>query len=134
MVIVVFPGKTDTFSLAGAYFRICVRLVKEVDAFFRERVVQEIERIEEAVRENGSLREFAWRTAHHGTTPATFGALISSASDLPALTGAAAGGLLILGVAGIKALLDRRDKLREIRDNQRYFYYRSGERLGTRLG
>jgi hypothetical protein len=60
--------------------------------------------------------------------------LISSASDLPALTGAAAGGLLILGVAGVKALLDRRDKLREIRDNQRYFYYRSGERLGTRLG
>jgi hypothetical protein len=42
--------------------------------------------------------------------------------------------MLILGVAGVKALLDRRDKLREIRDNQRYFYYRSGERLGTRLG
>jgi hypothetical protein len=60
--------------------------------------------------------------------------LISSASDLPTLTGAAAGGLPILGVAGVKALLDRRDKLREIRYNQRYFYYRAGKRLGTRLG
>lgn len=60
--------------------------------------------------------------------------MISSASDLSALTGAAAGGLPILGVAGVKALLDRRDKLREIRDNQRYFYYRAGERLGTCLG
>jgi hypothetical protein len=133
MVIVVFPGKTDTFSLAGAYFRICVRLVKEVDAFFRERVVQEIERIEEAVRENGSLREFAWRTARHGATPATFGALIGSASDLPALAGAAAGGLPVLGAAGVKALLDRRDKLREIQYTQLYFYYWAGERLGTRL-
>jgi hypothetical protein len=34
----------------------------------------------------------------------------------------------------VKALLDRRDKLREIEDNQLYFYYRAGERLGTRLG
>jgi hypothetical protein len=30
--------------------------------------------------------------------------------------------------------LDCRDKLREIQDNQLYFYYRAGERLGTRLG
>jgi hypothetical protein len=29
--------------------------------------------------------------------------------------------------------LDRRDRLREIQDNQLYFYYRAGERLGTRL-
>ena len=67
-------------------------------------------------------------------TPATFGALIGSASDLPTLAGAAAGGLPILGAAGVKALLDRREKLREIRDNQLYFYYKAGERLGTRLG
>ncbi len=107
---------------------------EEADTLFRERVVQEVERIEEAVTENGSLREFAWRTARHGATPATFGALIGSASDLPALAGAAAGGLPILGAAGVKALLDRRDKLREIRDNQLYFYYRAGERLGTHLG
>lgn len=53
---------------------------------------------------------------------------------LPALAGAAAGGLPVLGAAGVKALLDRRDKLREIKDNQLYFYYRVGERLGTRLG
>jgi hypothetical protein len=134
MVIVDFPGKTDSFSLAGAYLRVCVRLVKEVDALFRERVVQEIERIEEAVRENGSLREFAWRTARHRATLATFRALIGSTSELPALAGAAAGGLPILSVAGVKTLLDRRDKLREIMDNQLYFYYRAGERIGRRLG
>lgn len=132
MVIVVFPGKTVSISLAGAYFRICVRLVKEVDALFRERVVQEIERIEEAVRENGSLREFAWRTARHRATLATFEALIGSTSELPALAGAA--GLSILAATSVKALLDCRDRLREIRDNQLDFYYRAGERLGTHLG
>lgn len=39
---------------------------EEADALFRERVEQEVGRIEEAVWENGSLREFAWRTARHG--------------------------------------------------------------------
>jgi hypothetical protein len=102
---------------------------EEADAIFRERVEPEVERIEEAVRENSSLGELAWRTARHGATPATFGALIGSASDLPTLTGAAAGGLPILGAVGVRALLDRRDELREIRDNQLYFYYRAGNRL-----
>jgi hypothetical protein len=76
----------------------------------------------------------AYRTARHGATPATFGDVIGVASNLPTLAGAAAGGLPILGAAGTKALLDRRDKLREIRDNQLYFYYRAGERLETHLG
>jgi hypothetical protein len=107
---------------------------EEADALFRERVEPEVERIEEAVRENNSLRELAWRTARHGVTPATFGALIGSASDLPGLAGAAAGGLPILGAAGVRALLDRRDKLREISDNQLYFYYRAGEKLRSNLG
>jgi hypothetical protein len=105
---------------------------EEADALFRERVEPEVERIEEKVRENAALGELAWRAARHGATPATFGALIGSASDLPTLAGAAAGGLPVLGAAGVRALLDRRDKLREIRDNQLYFYYRAGERLRTR--
>jgi hypothetical protein len=107
---------------------------EQADVLFRERVVQEVERIEEAVRENNSLRELAWRTVRHGATPATFGALIGTASDLPTLAGAAAGGLPVLGAAGVKALLDRRDKLKQIKDNQLYFYYRAGERIGTRSG
>jgi hypothetical protein len=45
-----------------------------------------------------------------------------------------AGGLPVLGVDDTKALPDHRDKLREIQDNQLYFYYRAGERLRTRLG
>jgi hypothetical protein len=107
---------------------------EEADALFRETVEPEVQRIEEAVRENNSLSEFAWRTARHGVTPATFGALIGSASDLPGLAGAAAGSLPILGAAGVRALLDRRDELREIRDNQLYFYYRAGKRLEASLG
>jgi hypothetical protein len=107
---------------------------EEADALFREKIEPEVQRIEEAVSENASLKEFAYRTARHGATPATFGAVIGVASNLPTLAGAAAGGLPILSAAGVKALLDRRDKLREIEDNQLYFYYRAGERLGIRLG
>src|SRR3954469_19952433 len=40
----------------------------------------------------------------------------------------------VLGAAGVKAMLDRRDKLREIRGNQLYFYYRAGEKLQSSLG
>lgn len=89
---------------------------EEANALFREKVVQEVERIEETVKENGSLRELAWRTVHHGATPATFGALVGSASDLPALAGAAAGGLPILAAAGAKPC---------------WTAGRSSERLGT---
>ena len=105
---------------------------EEADALFREKVEPEVEKIEEAVRENDAFGELAWRTARHGATPATFGALIGSASDLPTLAGAAAGALPVLGAAGVKALLDRREKLKEIRDNQLYFYHRAGERLEAR--
>lgn len=102
---------------------------EEADALFRESVEPEVEIIENRVRDEASLKELAWGTARHGATPATFGVLIGTASDLPTLAGAAAGCLPILGTAGVKALLDRRDKLREIRDNQLYFYYRAGERF-----
>ncbi|MDP9478310.1 MAG: hypothetical protein M3R38_21960 [Actinomycetota bacterium] len=106
---------------------------EEADALFREKVKPEVEKIEEAVRENG-LGKLAWGTARHGATPATFGALIGAASDLPTLAGAAAGALPVLGAAGVKALLDRNDKLKEIRGNQLYFYHRAGERLEARRG
>lgn len=107
---------------------------EEADALFRERVEPEVETIEEKVREDASLRELAWGTVRHGATPATFGALIGSASDLPTLAGAAAGALPVLGAAGVKAMLDRRDRLREIRGNQLFFYHRAGETLRSRVG
>lgn len=107
---------------------------EEADALFRERVEPQVEIIEEKVREDTSLRELAWGTARHGATPATFGALIGSASDLPTLAGAAAGALPVLGAAGVKALLDRRNRLKEISDNQLFFYYRAGKRLRDRVG
>ncbi len=106
---------------------------EEADALFRERVKPEVEKIEEAIKENG-LGKLAWGTARHGATPATFGALIGAASDLPTLAGAAAGALPVLGATGVKALLDRNDKLKEIRGNQLYFYHRAGERLEARCG
>ncbi len=85
------------------------------------------------MNENAGLKELAYRTARHGAAPATFGALIGSAFDLPTLAVAATGGLSFLGAASVRAMLERRDKLREIRGNQLYFYYRAGERLETRL-
>ena len=92
-----------------------------------------MEGIEEAVRANG-YESVAWGTVRHGATPATFGAVIGLASDLPTLAGAAAGALPVLGTAGIKALLDRNDKLKGIRENQLYFYHRAGEDLEARRG
>jgi hypothetical protein len=104
----------------------------EAEALFREKVEPEVERIEEEVRQNAGLAEFAWRTARHGATPAAFGGVIGTVSDLPTLTGAAAGALSGLGAAGFKALADRREKLKEIQANQLYFYYRAEREIGRR--
>lgn len=41
--------------------------------------------------------DFVGEAARHGATPAVFGALLGSASDLPTLAGAAAGALPVLG-------------------------------------
>lgn len=98
----------------------------EADALFREKVKPEVDRIEDEIKQHAGLRAFAWKTARHGATPATFGAVIGSASDLPTFAGAAAGALPILGAAGVKAMADRREKLKEIEGARLYFYYRAG--------
>lgn len=95
----------------------------EADALFREKVKPEVERIEEDVKQNAGLAKFAWRTARHGATRATFGAVIGSAADLPTFAGAAAGALSGLGAAGVQAMFDCREKLKEIQGRQLYFYY-----------
>jgi hypothetical protein len=97
----------------------------EADALFREKVEPEVERIEQAIRENSSIREFTRRSVRHGTTPATIGAIVGSVSDLTQLAGAAMG----LGSGAIRAVADWRERTREIRDKQLYFYYQAGERL-----
>jgi hypothetical protein len=99
----------------------------EADALFREKVKPEVDRIEEEVKQNAGLAEFAWRTARHGATRATFGAVIGSAADLPTFARAAAGALSGLGAAGVQAMLDRREKLKEIQGSQLFFYYRAGK-------
>jgi hypothetical protein len=104
----------------------------EADALFRQKVEPEVERIEEEVRQNAGLAEFAWRTARHGATPAAFGSIIGAVSDLPTLAGAAAGALSGLGAAGFKSLADRREKLKEIQANQLYFYYQAERELGRK--
>lgn len=105
---------------------------EEADALFRERVEPKVEIIEEKVRENASLQELAWGTVRYGATPATFGAVVGAAYDLPSLAGAALGTLPVLGASGVRALLDRREKLKGIRDNRLYFYYRAGQTLRTK--
>jgi hypothetical protein len=88
-------------------------------------VQPEVERIEEAVLENRSLEVLARRVVRHGATRATFGALVGSVSDLSVLAGLAMG----LGSAGVQAYLDQQERLREIQDNQLYFYYGAQELL-----
>ena len=105
----------------------------EADALFREKVKEEVHRIEDEVNQNAGLAALAWRTVRHGATPATFGGLLGTISDLPTLAGAAAGALPVLGAAGLKALDDRRQQLRSIEANQLYFYYRTKEEIRSRV-
>lgn len=70
--------------------------------------------------------DFVGEAVRHGLLKRlpTFGALVGAASDLPTLAGA----------AGVKALLDRNDALKEIQGNQLSFYHRAGEGLEARRG
>ena len=99
---------------------------EEADALFREKVEPEVEQIEHAARENRSLEELGRRVLRHGATRATLGAVIGSVSDLSAMAGVAMG----LGAAGVQAVLDQRNRLREIQGNQLYFYYGARQVLG----
>lgn len=97
----------------------------EADTLFREKVEPEVAGIEEALRENSSLRELAWRTARHGAIPETIGALFGSADALAGLAGAALG----LGYGAARSLLDRRETGKEVEGNRLYFYCRAGKML-----
>ena len=97
----------------------------EVDTLFREKVEPQVAGIEEALRENSSLRELAWRTVRHGATPGTIGALFGSADALSGLAGAALG----LGYGAARSLLDRRETGKGVEGNRLYFYYRAGKML-----
>lgn len=96
----------------------------EADVLFRETVEPEVDRIEDEIRENRSLAELARRVLRHGgvTRPA-LGAAIGHASDLSALSGIVLG----LGASAVQALLDERDRRREIEDNRLFFYYAARE-------
>lgn len=98
----------------------------EADALFREKVEPEVERIKHDVRENRSLSEFAWRTARHGVGPGVIGAVVGSLADLTELAGLAFG----VGSGVVRALAEQREREREIRGNQLYFYYHAGKSLG----
>ena len=100
---------------------------EEADALFRERVEPEVERIEHAVRENSSYAELGRRVLRHGATGLA-GGFLASASSLADVSVAA-----LLGGAGgpmVRALLDKHRRLRELEENQLYFYYAAGETLG----
>lgn len=97
----------------------------EADTLFREKIEPQVAGIEEAIRENRSLRELAWRTARYGATPGTIGALFGSTNALSGLTGAALG----FGSGAVRSLLDRRETGKEIEGNRLYFYYRAAKVL-----
>ncbi len=104
------------------------------DALFRERVEPEVERIEHAIRENSSYAELGRRILRHGATGlagGVVGGFLAGASSLADVSVAA-----LLGGAGgpmVRALLDKHRRMRELEENQLYFYYAAGEALGGGL-
>ena len=108
---------------------------EEAEALFREKVEPEVDKIEHAVEENSSYAELGRRTLRHGGTGAVggvVGGFLAIASSLTEVSSAA----LLGGVGGplVRALLDKHQRLRELSDNQLYFYYAAGEALGGRSG
>lgn len=107
---------------------------EEAEALFREKVEPEVEKIEHAVKENSSYAELGRRALRHGGTGVAGGAVggfLASASSLTEVSSAA----LLGGVGGplVRALLDKHQRLRELKDNQLFFYYAAGEALGGRI-
>ncbi len=104
---------------------------EEADALFREKVEPEVERIEHAVRENSSYAEISRRVLRHGATGVmggVVGGFLASTSSLADISAAA-----LLGGVGapmVRALLDKHKRLRELEENQVYFYYVARETLG----
>ena len=104
---------------------------EEAEALFREKVEPEVERIEHAVQENSSYAELGRRVLRHGGTglaAGVVGGFLASASSLTEVSSAA----LLGGVGGplTQAFLDKHQHLRELEENQIYFYYAAGEALG----
>ncbi len=98
----------------------------EADLLFRETVEPAVDEIEEQVRSNRSLEEFAVRMVRHGANRATIGAAVGGISDLSVLSGVVMG----LGAAAVQTLLDQRAEGKKIEGNQLYFYYGAREMLG----
>jgi hypothetical protein len=94
-----------------------------------------VEKIEHAVKENASYAELGRRAIRHGATGlagGVVGGFLASASSLTEVSSAA-----LLGGAGgplIRSLLDKHQRLRELKDNQLYFYYAAGQTLGGHAG
>ena len=104
---------------------------EEAEALFREKVEPEMEKIAHAIRENSSYAELGRKVLRHGGTGlmgGIVGGFLASASSLPDVSVAALMGGV--GAPMVKALLDKRQRLRELEENQLYFYYAAGEALG----
>lgn len=130
------------FRLAVANFAREVRsaawqegFAEEAEALFREKVEPEVEKIENAVKENSSYAEIGRRVIKHGGAGLAGGAVggfLASASSLADVSAAA----LLGGVGGptVKALLEKRQRVRQLQENQLYFYYAAGNTLGGGRG
>lgn len=105
----------------------------EADALFHEEVEPEVEKIEHAVRENSSYAELGRRLVRHSGTGLVSGAVggfLANASSLAEVSAAAlVGGV---GTPLMKALVDKNQRLRDLEENQVFFYYAAGEVLGRR--
>jgi hypothetical protein len=106
---------------------------EEAKVLFHEKVEPEVDKIEYAVKENSSYAELGRRALDHGgagIAGAFMGGFLANASSLVDISAAA-----LLGGVGsplVKALLEKHRRLRELEENQLYFYFAAGEILGGR--
>jgi hypothetical protein len=104
------------------------RFAEEAELVFRENVAPAVDRIEERVKADRSLKELSYR---YGPSllggASSMGALLAGGPALAALAALTAG-----LSAGVQAVAARRSQRKDLEGQQLYFYYRARRKLGRR--
>jgi hypothetical protein len=104
----------------------------DVDALYYRDVAPAVREIDEAVRSNSALRTF-FKVVNQPVAPVSgsvLGWAISQTSALPAAAAAALGAGVALGMATATAYTAWKAKRVEIEQNELFFYYGVGKKLG----
>jgi hypothetical protein len=104
------------------------KFAEEAELVFRENVAPAVDRIEERVMADRSLKELNYRYGPSLLAGASsMGALLAGGPALAALAALTAG-----LSAGVQALAARRSEHKELEGEHHYFYYRAGRSIGRR--